>query len=64
MQNLINTSFVFCVKILRILASMMGITYEAINIYFFCIIEPIVFCIMLYVIVKQFYKIKTLNLLK
>mgnify|MGYP006270241801 CR=1 FL=1 len=61
MQNLINTTFAYCVRILEIVSSMLGITYKAANVYFFCIIEPVVFIIMLYIIIKQYIKIKTLK---
>jgi hypothetical protein len=45
--------FKLCVDVLIFLASVLGITYQEINVWIFCIIEPIVFIYMLTLIIKQ-----------
>jgi len=42
-----------CVDVLIFLANVLGITYQEINVWIFCIIEPIVFIYMLTLIIKQ-----------
>lgn len=39
---LIDVIFNFCVRILYDVASILGITYEEINVWLFCIIWPII----------------------
>jgi hypothetical protein len=56
-----NSVFYWCVDILRYYAHKLGTTYEAINVWIFCVIEPIVFLIMLYVIIRQAKRIKRLK---
>jgi hypothetical protein len=57
-----NHIFYWCVDFLKTLAAMLGMSYEEINVWIFCIIEPIVFCIMavwiiwLIFIVRKFKK--------
>ena len=46
-------TFKLCVDILVFLANVLGITYQEINVWIFCIIEPIVFIYMLTLIIKQ-----------
>ena len=41
-----NKTFYWCVKVLQIGAKRLNMTYEEINIWIFCIIEPIVFVAM------------------
>ena len=55
-----NEIFKCCVDVLRYGAKKTNMTYEEINILIFCIIEPIVFFIMIYIILKQKMKIKSL----
>ena len=45
--------FKLCVDVLIFLANVLGITYQEINVWVFCIIEPIVFIYMLTLIIKQ-----------
>jgi len=45
--------FNWCVDVLIFLANVLGITYKEINVWIFCIIEPIVFIYMLTLIIKQ-----------
>jgi hypothetical protein len=42
-----------CVNLLNVLSNVFGLSYEAINVLIFCLFEPMVFIIMLYVIIKQ-----------
>jgi hypothetical protein len=53
-----NTIFDGCVYLLQNIAAYFGTTYKAINVWIFCIIEPIIFFIMLAVIYTQAKKIK------
>ena len=52
-----NQIFKWCVEALQFYAKVFHTTYEAINIWIFCIIEPIVFFIMLIIIVVQWVKL-------
>ena len=45
--------FKLCVDVLIFLANVLGITYQEINVWVFCIIEPIIFIYMLTLIIKQ-----------
>jgi hypothetical protein len=54
--------FDLCVYILNVGADILGMTYKEINIWIFCIIEPIVFFVMLFIIIKQYIKLKTRKL--
>ena len=56
-----NTIFYWCVEFLKVLAKDLGMTYEEINVWIFCIIEPILFIVMAVIIYKQYKKIKTLK---
>lgn len=56
-----NKAFYWCVDILKYYAKMFGMTYEEINIWIFCIIEPIVFFIMLGMIINLYLKLKKLG---
>jgi hypothetical protein len=48
-----NEIFRWCVDFLVVLSDRLHMTYEQINIWIFVIIEPIVFFIMLFMIVRQ-----------
>ena len=52
--------FKLCVDVLIFLANVLGITYQEINVWIFCIIEPIIFIYMLVIIIKQNRYIKKL----
>lgn len=45
--------FAACVKIMMVFSHVTGIGYKEINVIIFCIIEPIIFFIMCYIIWKQ-----------
>ncbi|MBK8954945.1 MAG: hypothetical protein IPM34_05230 [Saprospiraceae bacterium] len=57
---MINELFNWCVELLENWAAALGMTYEEINIWIFCIIEPIVFLLMLGYII---YLRKKINIL-
>ena len=48
-----NEIFNWCVELLQWGALKLGTTYEVINVWIFCIIEPIVFLGMLIFIIRQ-----------
>ncbi len=56
-----NKAFKWCVDLLVYLAAKLNMTYEAINIWIFVIIEPIVFIILLWIIYKQWTTIRHLR---
>ena len=56
-----NKVFQWCVNILVYFAAKLHITYEAINIWIFVIIEPIVFFILIWIIYRQHIVIKGLK---
>jgi hypothetical protein len=58
---LMNDIFKWCVEVLRYYAKVFHTTYEALNVWIFCIIEPIVFILMLLIITRQFIKIRVLK---
>lgn len=45
--------FKACVDLLNYLANEFGLSYVQINVIIFCIIEPVVFIFMLFLIIKQ-----------
>ena len=47
-----NLVFKWCVETLEFYAKRWNITYEELNVWIFCIIEPIVFLVMLLLIFK------------
>ena len=53
-----NLIFKGCVFLLQILAEMFGTTYEIINVIIFCVLGPIIGLILLYIVIKQYSKIK------
>ena len=57
-----NKVFYWCVELLKDWAAALGTSYEAINVWIFVIIEPIVFLLMLWIILRQRKKIKNLSL--
>lgn len=56
-----NKVFYWCVHILELYVKKFGITYEAINVWIFCIIEPIIFLLMLAIIVRQGRRLRTIK---
>lgn len=60
-DNFVNSLFDWCVQILIDGGHLLGISYNEINIWIFCIIEPVVFLLMLVVIISQWRKIRRLK---
>jgi hypothetical protein len=58
-----NEIFNRCVELLQWGAQKLGTTYELINVWIFCIIEPIVFLGMLIFLLFQRRKIKRLKIM-
>lgn len=52
--------FKYCVHLLQVWGKAVNMTYNEINIWIFCIIEPIIFFSMLAVIIKNNFTIKRL----
>ena len=59
--DFINKLFDLCVDLLIWVSDKLGISYEAINIWIFVIIEPVIFIIMISYIIHLRRKIKKLN---
>lgn len=57
----INSVFKWCVHLLQVWAKKLNMTYEEINIWIFCIIEPIVFIIMLVIMIRLYKRVKQLK---
>ena len=57
----IDITFDWCVKFLYIVANILGITYEEVNIWLFVIIGPLFFLISIYLNYFFYKKIKRLN---
>ena len=57
----VDETFDICVKLLFEVADMMGITYEEINVWIFCVIWPILTLIMFAEILRLRLKINTKN---
>ena len=57
----IDQTFDFCVKLLIDVANIMGITYEEINVWIFCVIWPILSLIMFAEILRLRLKISIHN---
>ena len=56
-----NKTVKHCVKLLQDLAASLNMTYEEVNIWIFVIIEPLVFFILLWIMLRQYLKIKVLK---
>lgn len=64
-EETINVWFSFCVWVLDDLAKTLGMSYNAINIWIFCILGPIVFTVLLIFAISQYnYKCYYKNLLR
>ncbi|MBW6536857.1 MAG: hypothetical protein K0B11_17750 [Mariniphaga sp.] len=57
-----NELFNWCVEFLVWLADLVGMTYEEVNIWIFVIIEPLVFVLMLWVIIRQRRKFRKIQI--
>lgn len=60
-SGIFNDVFYWCVALLKDWAKQLGMTYEEINVWIFCIIEPLVLIILLIIIFRQRKKIGTLK---
>ena len=60
-DQFVNGLFDWCVRILIDGAHLLGISYNEINIWIFCIIEPSVFFLMLSIIIWQWSRIRQLK---
>ncbi len=58
---MIHSLFNWCVNVLEDGARLLGMSYEAINIWIFCVIEPIAFLLMLLWILRQRRQIRKLK---
>lgn len=56
-----NKIFKWCVDLLETLAVKFHMTYEAVNVWIFVIIEPLVFLVLLWIIYRQHLLIKSLK---
>lgn len=56
-----NKAFRWCVDFLEALAQKLNMTYEEVNIWIFVILEPIVFFVMVWIIVRQRSVIRSLR---
>ena len=59
--NWVDKTFDFCVKLLFDVADIIGISYEEINVWIFCVIWPILTLIMFAEILRLRLKINTKN---
>ena len=58
---MVDVTFDLCVLVLVVLAEWLGITYEAINVWFFVVIWPIFTLALIAVVVWQQLKIRKLS---
>ncbi len=56
-----NQTFKWCVNLLRKYAHKWNMTYEELNVWLFCIIEPLIFFFMIVVIFVQWRRISKLK---
>jgi len=61
MELTYNNVFKWCVQLLIVGGDKLGMTYEEINVWIFCIIEPIIFAIMLAWIVYLLIRVRRLK---
>ena len=60
-MNWINYTFDWCVRLLGQTAYLLGLTYEEINVWLFCIILPIILLIMMIQIIMLKIKVSRLK---
>ena len=60
-MNWINYTFDWCVRLLEQTAYLLGLTYEEINVWLFCIILPIILLIMMIQIIMLKIKVSRLK---
>ena len=57
----IDVVFNFCVMLLIDVATLLGITYEEINVWLFCIIWPVTTLLMLVEIIRLRFRLRSIN---
>jgi len=57
-----NALFDLCVAFLEWLAQLVGMTYKEINIWIFVVLEPVIFILLVWIIIRQRRKIKSLRI--
>jgi len=60
-MNWINYTFDWCVRLLEQTAYLLGLTYQEINVWLFCIILPIILLIMTIQIIMLKIKVNSLK---
>jgi len=60
-MNWINYTFDWCVRLLEQTAYLLGLTYQEINVWLFCIILPIILLIMMIQIIMLKIKVNSLK---
>ena len=60
-MNWINYTFNWCVRLLEQIAYLLGLTYQEINVWLFCIILPIILLIMMIQIIMLKIKVNSLK---
>jgi len=60
-MNWINYTFDWCVRLLEQTAYLLGLTYQEINVWLFCIILPIILLIMMIQIIMLRIKVNSLK---
>ena len=60
-MNWINYTFDWCVSLLEQTAYLLGLTYQEINVWLFCIILPIILLIMMIQIIMLKIKVNSLK---
>ena len=60
-MNWINYTFDWCVTLLKQTAYLLGLTYQEINVWLFCIILPIILLIMMIQIIMLKIKVNSLK---
>ncbi len=58
---MIDTMFAFCVQVLTHLAQVLGMTYEEVNVWFFCVVWPAFTVLLIAVIAWQRRKLRLLT---
>ena len=61
MKDFVTLIFDLLVLALIDMSKAVGMTYKQLNILIFCVIEPLAYIVMLWIIIKQYFKIKSLK---
>ena len=57
----IDVTFNYCVRLLYEVAGLLGITYEEINVWLFCVIWPVTTLLMLVEIIRLRFRLRSIN---